>query len=420
MPLEQGKSEEAFKHNVKELIEAGHSQKQALAIAYKEKEGKDDSESARKEDLNSFITVERNPISRSGVFQYLGRSIGAPEPDKIYNVYRPAEEFDDETIESFKLLPIVNDHTMLGPWEKGMMPAEEKGVHGTTGESVEFKDGILYATLKIFSDTLAKMIEAGRTALSLGYRCIYQQASGIFDGQPYEYIQRNLRGNHLALVDAARCDVAVLDNHMAFDHFDLALDNAKETIMAEEAKKDETEERLKKVEDGIKAIMDRMDAKDAEEKEEKKKAEDKAMCDKAKDESAEEEEKKEKKEIKGEDEEKDEGKKESMDAAELKAVKAELASFKATAHKTILSEISRRDALAQQLSQHIGTFDHADKTLAEVTKYGIEKLGITCPAGHEETALNAYLSGKKASTTGFAMDSKRKSGGEVDAYLSKN
>ncbi|MHC5543236.1 DUF2213 domain-containing protein, partial [Singulisphaera rosea] len=394
--------------------------------------------SARLEDINNYITIGRNPISRSGVFQYLGRSIGAPIPDKIYNVYRPAEEFTPETVDSFRLLPIVDDHTMLGPQEKGFVPAEAKGVHGTTGETVDFEDGVLYATLKIFSDTLAKMIESGKTALSLGYRCIYEKASGIFDGQRYEYIQRNLRGNHLALVDAARCDVAVLDNHMAFDHFDLALDNSKETNMAEETQK--LEDRLKKAEDWIAGRM----AKDAEEEEmkkkqaedeaakeaeakdaeEKEKAEKEAADKKARDEMS-EEEKKKADEKKAEDEEKE--KKESMDAAELKRVSAELKSVKAAmdsltkvTHKSLLGEVSRRDALASQLSQHIGTFDHADKTLAEVTKYGIDKLGLDCPAGHEETALNAFFKAKKAPTSGFALDAKpTKRSGELDAYLSK-
>src|SRR4051794_25123272 len=50
----------------------------------------DAAETARVEDINGYVTVENNPISRSGVFQSLGRSIGAPEPDRIYNVYRPA------------------------------------------------------------------------------------------------------------------------------------------------------------------------------------------------------------------------------------------------------------------------------------------------------------------------------------------
>lgn len=37
MPLHKGKSEKAFKANVKELFKSGRPLKQALAIAYKEK-----------------------------------------------------------------------------------------------------------------------------------------------------------------------------------------------------------------------------------------------------------------------------------------------------------------------------------------------------------------------------------------------
>jgi uncharacterized protein len=287
--------------------------------------------------------------------------------------------------------------------------------------------------------------------LSLGYRCVYAKASGIFDGQPYDYIQRKLRGNHLALVDAARCDVAVLDQHMAFDHFDLALDNSKETTMAEETK--ELADRLKKAEDWIAGRMakdaeeekmkaDEKAAKDAAEEEAKKKAEDEAMEkekmakdaeEEAKKKEAEdkkardamtEEEKKKADEKKAEDEEKE--KKDGMDAAELKRLQAEVKTLKAgmdslpkVTHKSLLSEVARCNALAEQLSKHIGTFDHADKTLDEVTQYGIEKLGIACPKGHEETALNAYFAGKKASPLAFALDSKTKRSGELDAYINQ-
>jgi len=396
-------------------------------------------ETARKEDLNGYITVENNPISRSGVFQYLGSSIGAPEPGKVYNVYRPAEEFTPETIDSFKLLPIVDDHTMLGPREDGLTPAELKGVHGTTGEQVEFRDGVLYAPIKVFSETLANLIESGKTALSLGYRCVYQKASGIFDGQMYDYIQRNLRGNHLALVDAARCDVAVLDHHMAFDHFDLALDNSKEKTMAEE--NNALEDRLKKAEDWIAGRM----AKDAEEEkakeEEKKKAEDEAACKEQMAKDAEEEaKKKEAEDKKARDEMTEEEKakadkkaedkeNQGMDAAEIgrlvdekvkSALQAAMDSQPRVTHKSLLSEVARSKALANELSKFVGTFDHSDMTLQEVSRYGIDKLGLTCPAGHEETALNVYFAAKKPSTIGFALDSKKKKSGEIDAFLNQN
>ncbi len=124
---------------------------------------------AREIDENGFITIEKNPISRVGVFPYLGKNISEEcEPEKVYNVYRPPEELaDPEAMKSFELVPLVNDHTMLGT---GFTPTEEKGAHGTTGEKLTFEGGVLYAPLKIFSETLKRLIEAGKKELSLGYR----------------------------------------------------------------------------------------------------------------------------------------------------------------------------------------------------------------------------------------------------------
>ena len=138
---------------------------------------------------NSFIEIKANPISKVGVFSYSGRAIGADDPDKIYNVYRPEEELNNqETIDSFKLIPFVDDHTMLGGQ---YTPAEEKGVHGVLGEEVSFKDGYLLANLKIFSNKVRDLINSGKKELSAGYRCVYEKASGVWNGKSYDYIQRN-------------------------------------------------------------------------------------------------------------------------------------------------------------------------------------------------------------------------------------
>ena len=160
-------------------------------------------ESQREVDLNGYITIERNPISRVGVFPYLGRNISDEcEPDQVYNVYRPAEELaDPEAMASFEMIPLVDDHTMLG---KGFTPAEEKGVHGYTGEKLVFEDGILYAPLKIVSEFMKRLVAAGKRQLSLGYRVGQWKKKGSFNGFQYDFIQRKLRGNHIALVDEGR------------------------------------------------------------------------------------------------------------------------------------------------------------------------------------------------------------------------
>ncbi|MDE2100262.1 MAG: DUF2213 domain-containing protein [Patescibacteria group bacterium] len=418
MPLENGKSEAAFKHNLKAEINAGKPQKQALAIAYaKQREGKDN-ESNRHIDANGFIEIRDNPISKVGVFPYSGKSIGAPDPDRIYKVYRPEEELSNaETIESFKLLPWTDDHPdkLLGPEEEGKRPVDQKGTRGITGEQVYFKDGVLYANIKILSEYLKKLIDSGKKELSAGYQCVWDFTSGIWNGIQYDAIQRNIRGNHLALVDQGRMgpDVAVLD-HLTFT-FD-----AKELFMADEAKKEEIEEKEMSLDDvmnwmkengpKMRKMQDMVDkhfgAKDEEKDVEKEPA--------IKDEK--EEEKEEKKEEAKDNEEEKEEKKDSMDAAELKAVRAELDELKKSVHKTTLQEISQRDALASELSRHIGTFDHADKTLDEVSEYGIKKLGIKCPKGSEAVALSAFLQGKKT-TSAKAMDSANKRSSAIDAYI---
>jgi len=171
-------------------------------------------------DHNDFWYIKDNPLSKVGVFPYLGRQISPElEPDKIYQVLRPEEELNSqETLDSFKLVPIVDDHTMLGT-KPGMLPAEEKGVHGVIGDDVYYKDGIIYGDLKIFSESLKEEIENGKKELSMGYFCDYEIKDGEFNGEPYQAIQRNLKINHVALVDEGRmgADVRVMDRQITFD-----------------------------------------------------------------------------------------------------------------------------------------------------------------------------------------------------------
>lgn len=181
--------------------------------------------SARQEDINGFIYIEKNPISKVGVFPYLGKSINRSlDPNKIYWVYRPAEELaKPETIESFKNIPIVNDHTMLG---KGATPAEQKGVDGVTGSKVVLEGDTFYSDLKIFSESMKQDLAAGKVELSMGYRVgQWEQATGTFNGQFYDFIQRDLRGNHIALVDEGRCgsEIAVLDGNFVYDRMDIEM-----------------------------------------------------------------------------------------------------------------------------------------------------------------------------------------------------
>lgn len=381
-------------------------------------------------DDNGYMTIKNNPVSRAGVFQYLAKSVDPdhPSPNQLVNVYRPAEELQKpECLDSFKTLPIIDDHAMLGDGKNGTVAPEKKVTHGITGEGVDFRGDVLYSDIKIFSNGLQKSIQSGKRGLSLGYRCNYEKRSGSFAGKSYDYVQRDLRGNHLALVDRPRNDVYVLDEStpsMTFDHLDLSI-TEKETTMPVD--KEALDAALKPVMDAMDALTKRLDAKDEAEK--KIEAEEKAALDKkAKDEEANKDKDKDKDiETKVED-----GKK-AMDAMDvalkdtqkaLKDTQDALETVKKDGMKSLLKEMSQRTDLAAKVTPLVGTFDASEMTVHEVAKYAVDKLKLTCDSGHEVSAINAYLAARITQGGGksVSFDSKDapKSGAMDEALKQSN
>lgn len=363
--------------------------------------------SARKEDINGFVEIEGNPITRVGVFPYAGWQISEDLPrDKIFMVYRPEEELtDEECVNSFKLLPWVDDHTMLGNQEElGLTPAEKKGVEGVIGEQVYYDDNAkqLKANLKIFSRTLGELIDkGGKKELSIGYRCVYVPQKGVYNDQTYDFVQRKIRGNHLALVDEGRAgkDVAVLDGYR------LTADSMELTMEPEE-KLEEHEEReemtLEKLAERLAKLESMLASKDQDLDDEKKEVEeDEALVDAPV-----------VKEVAERVEDEDEDMKK-----ELKEVADSVRGLK----RSLLREVAQRDALVSRLSTYIGTFDHADKTLDDVVNYGLRKLNLKCAKGHEQAMLEGYLAGKQSVTYVATQDAApaRKVCSEIDSMITK-
>lgn len=375
-----------------------------------------DRATARQHDINGWYEIPRNPISKVGIFDYLGKTIGGEDPDKIYRVLRPAEELGHpECIESFKLTPWIDDHTFLGS-EDGARPAEEVGVHGVIGERVEFdeSDGTLYGNLKCFSSEHARRVDSGKRDLSLGYRSEYDWTPGTYNGDHYDAIQRNIRGNHVASVDEGRMgkEVAVMDAALTitFDTKDfipmptntktkrvkignVTMDAAVVTKglaavkRLSQPRKTGDEDEIAAAVQAIEAIAPLQDVLcalgagetveaevipdstegetdvtapppigDEEDDEAKKKAEEEAK--RTADEEA------EKKKTADEEAAKDKTK-ETGDAAVARAIQ----------------HIARRDALAKRGSAVIGSFDHSAMTATQVAQYIGKKAGISLPTG---------------------------------------
>lgn len=353
-------------------------------------------------DGNGWFEVKANPISKVGVFPYSGRQLGlqGEDAERIYQVLRPVEELSDpECIESFKLVPWIDEHVMLGPEMQKLtpsaVPAEAKGVQGVIGEEVFFQDGTLFANIKAFSSTLASLIKAGKRELSAGYRCIYDWTAGVWNGQQFDAVQRKIRGNHLALVREGRMgpDVAVMDR------LTFSFDASEAVNMADEIKGGEGgggEMTLSELAKVVATIVPQI-------------AEiNKAMAALTKPPAAEVVE----------------------DKPPVAAAKTDGEGGEGTpAGATVMDEsafvkrIAARNKLAEQISAHIGAFDHAEKTYAEVVAYGCEKLGIKAEKGQEAATLTGYLQAKPAAlpsrVAADAAEPSRKEGSFVTKHLTR-
>lgn len=354
--------------------------------------------SAQSVDINGFVEIKGNPISKTGVYPYLGREIGASEPDRIYKVYRPEEELSSqETIDSFKLMPLVDEHAMLGDEAAGFTPAERKGVQGVIGEDVYFDAPYLRGNIKVYSESAKGLVKSGtKRELSPGYRFKLDMTPGTFNGEAYDAIQREIRANHLALVTEGRTgpDVSVLDSAAHLCALDSALLQEALTMADEMKPASESAGTDVDLKSQIKAILAEIKAE-----EEVKEAGEElgvdadpaptpAAADPAEDPAT-----------------------KAMDA--MRAELAELRKQLSTAQdsSSLLGQIADRDALYAKVSPFIGAFDHASMTADALAAYAVKKLEVPAKAGTERVALDAWLHGRTPDLNKptFAADS----GGKV-------
>ncbi len=140
-------------------------------------------------------------VARTGIQQYLGSEVGRPDVP-IVRVYRPPEEvFSRDAMHSYAHRPITVEHP-----SKMVDASTWKGVAaGQTGEDV-VRDGECVRVPLLLMDAAAiKAYESGKRELSMGYSAEIVFEDGVTpDGQPYDAVQKQLRMNHLALVDRAR------------------------------------------------------------------------------------------------------------------------------------------------------------------------------------------------------------------------
>lgn len=113
----------------------------------------------------------------------------------------PDEVFKPESMKTLESKPITNDHPLNMVDSKNV----REYTVGVTGQEV-MQDGIFLKTKAIVMDqeTINDVINKGKAQVSCGYFCEHIEKPGIYDGEPYDVIQTNIRYNHVAIVDVGR------------------------------------------------------------------------------------------------------------------------------------------------------------------------------------------------------------------------
>ena len=154
------------------------------------------SENISRRDPEGYLLCLNVPVARTGCQKYLPEELGMAGLEPL-SVYRPEEEvFSPETIASFEGMPVTNDHPPDGVDVSNIRALQKGHAHNVRRGSGEESD-LLLADLIITDPILIDLVLSGKREISCGYT--YELCE-----ENERYIQRKIRGNHVAVVDAGR------------------------------------------------------------------------------------------------------------------------------------------------------------------------------------------------------------------------
>ena len=182
--------------------------------------------SARSTDENGFLHVASSHITKATVNPYYGREIpgwreAGLDPEAVYYGFRDPEELK-KSLSTWQGLPLHIEHHVDSAEEPARLT--RVGAVGRADWNAPYVD----APLTVWDGEAIAAIEDGSfRELSCAYRYDPDFTPGRYEGVEYDFIMRNIRGNHVALVEEGRAgpDVVVADG--ALDARDTAFEESK-------------------------------------------------------------------------------------------------------------------------------------------------------------------------------------------------
>lgn len=147
------------------------------------------------ETREGFLDVRAN-VTRTGVFAYSNL-----DGSVRFELRHPEDVFNGDSLGSLKMIPMTLQHPVDLVVTKDN---SEQLMEGFTGESVEPNGKFVTVNFRVTNKKAIDAINSGIVQLSLGYTLDVEEIPGVFEGERFDARQRNIRYNHLAIVDAAR------------------------------------------------------------------------------------------------------------------------------------------------------------------------------------------------------------------------
>lgn len=222
---------------------------------------------------NGWMDVE-GVLTKTGVFTYIN-----PDGSLRREARIPSEVFAPESLASAAQVPVTDDHPPTRypgkPHLNGLLDASNARDYAVGSAAQPRQDGDkLVGQLRVTDGPTASKMQAGKVALSCGYTCVSDRTPGVFEGQPYDLVQRKIRYNHVALVDVGR---AGPEARVRVDGVDTRVEHASPmpghlptgqtaVTMTGPGEHDMTKEEIEKIQAALAASVARADRAEAETK----------------------------------------------------------------------------------------------------------------------------------------------------------
>jgi hypothetical protein len=173
-----------------------------------------DRASVRSFDADGHLRVADNPISKAAINPYRGSEIPrwrehGLDPDKIYKLLRDPVELE-KSAASFDGKPLLFVHK-----EMGSSDHDHSIVVGSVSAPYWDAPYLKAKCLSVWTDEAKRAIsDETQRELSSAYRYDLDPTPGVYQGERYDGVMRNISGSHVAIVPEGRAgpDVRVYDS----------------------------------------------------------------------------------------------------------------------------------------------------------------------------------------------------------------